>query len=271
LPAVANLGTNPTFVEQGALSLDPAKGVTADDLAPLLAVDTRQRLSIEHAPELTATSVVAAADRALGGLGGRMVAIEGFDIAGPVGVAVARALFARGARIVCIATAVGSAQSTDGFDPEALAASFAEHEGALVNELGVDVGKAWAATAAEADLLLVGSKAGAVTHDNAAYVNAKAVVPIGRVPVTAKALAMLRRAGTVVVPDFVSLAGPGFAAWPDGEPSTEDVIHAITDSVRSVMGETLSHDDGPLLACCYRAETFLRTWQETLPFGRPLA
>jgi hypothetical protein len=38
-----------------------------------------------------------------------------------------------------------------------------------------------------------------------------------------------------------------------------------------VLDEVLEHEKGPLLAACYRAETFLRTWRETLPFGRPLA
>ena len=30
-------------------------------------------------------------------------------------------------------------------------------------------------------------------------------------------------------------------------------------------------DDGPFLGACYAAEAFLSTWQDELPFGRPLA
>ena len=41
--------------------------------------------------------------------------------------------------------------------------------------------------------------------------------------------------------------------------------------VEHVEVSPLAHDDGPLLAGCYQAEAYLRTWREQLPFGRPLA
>ena len=41
--------------------------------------------------------------------------------------------------------------------------------------------------------------------------------------------------------------------------------------VAAVLGEVMDHPDGPLLASCYRAEAFLATWCEQLPFGRPIA
>ena len=37
------------------------------------------------------------------------------------------------------------------------------------------------------------------------------------------------------------------------------------------MVEALTSDDGPFLGACYSAEAFLSTWQDELPFGRPLA
>jgi hypothetical protein len=43
------------------------------------------------------------------------------------------------------------------------------------------------------------------------------------------------------------------------------------EQVVAVLDEVLDHADGPLLGACYRAEAFLRTWRDTLPFGRPLA
>lgn len=262
------------LVERGSLCLDPAKGIEAGELAPLDAVDTRNPIGRTEQAALTAASVVAAAAATLGGLEQRTVAIEGFDLAGPTAVEVARLITEQGARVVALSTAGGSALSAEaGFDPAVLASTFAEHGADVVQHLGVEPGKPWVALAAEADLLLAGSKAGAITHDNAGYVKAQAVVPIGRVPVTAKALAMLRRAGTVVVPDFVSLAGPGLVAWPAaGAPgSLDDAVAGVDHAVRAVLAEVSSHDDGPLLASCYRAESFLATWQATLPFGRPLA
>ena len=64
----------------------------------------------------------------------------------------------------------------------------------------------------ECDALLVAGKAGVLEHDLAATVRAKVVVPLTPVPVTARALAVLGRAGVVVVPDFLSTAAPLLAA-----------------------------------------------------------
>lgn len=98
------------------------------------------------------------------------------------------------------------------------------------------------------------------------------VVPSGPTPVTAKALARLRRAGKVVVPDFVSTAGPLFAGWPAAGPGgPEDPARAAAEAIRGVMVDVMDHPDGPLLAACYRAEAYLATWCEQLPFGRPIA
>ncbi len=98
------------------------------------------------------------------------------------------------------------------------------------------------------------------------------VVPSGPTPVTAKALARLRRADKVVVPDFVSTAGPLFAGWPaPGAGASTDPARAAAEAIRAVMGEVIDHPEGPLLAACYRAEAYLATWCEQLPFGRPIA
>ena len=64
-----------------------------------------------------------------------------------------------------------------------------------------------AAFDADCDVLLVAGKAGVLEHDLAATVKAKVVVPLTPVPVTARALAILGRAGVVVVPDFLATAG----------------------------------------------------------------
>ncbi|MFP5254807.1 MAG: hypothetical protein ACLGI8_03045 [Acidimicrobiia bacterium] len=117
---------------------------------------------------------------------------------------------------------------------------------------------------ADCDVLLVAGKAGALEHDLAATVKARVVVPLTPVPVTARALAVLGRGGTVVVPDFLSTAAPLLAAFaPDGgEP-----LERVETSVAELAGE----GTGLWMAACLRAEGFLRTWQSELPFGRPLA
>jgi glutamate dehydrogenase/leucine dehydrogenase len=259
-------------VRAGGLCLDPAKGLTEADFEPLTAADARVELARTAAPELTAAGVVAATDATLGGLDGRTVAIEGLDAVGVPAVEALRGLSAAGAEVMVVGTSAGTAVLDTPADPAALADGWAEHGAGIVGQLVAEPGPAWRAIGAEVDILLVGSKAGVLTHDNTGHVRADLVVPVGRVPVTAKALAELRRQDTVVLPDFVTLAGPGLVAW--HEPTLTDVGQAVSlvdEAVRSVLGEVGGHEQGPLLAACYRAEAFLHTWRDTLPFGRPLA
>ena len=79
----------------------------------------------------------------------------------------------------------------------------------------------------------------------------------------------MRRAGRVVVPDFISTAGSLFAGWPS--PGGGDPAAVAAADIAATLTEVLDHEDGPLLAACYRAETYLRSWRDALPFGRPLA
>jgi glutamate dehydrogenase/leucine dehydrogenase len=117
---------------------------------------------------------------------------------------------------------------------------------------------------AECDVLLVAGKAGMLEHDLAATVRARVVVPLTPVPVTARALAVLGRAGIVVVPDFVSTAAPLLAAF---DPEGGDAMERVHVSVAELAGEGTNL----WMACALRAEQLLRTWQPELPFGRPLA
>ena len=117
---------------------------------------------------------------------------------------------------------------------------------------------------AEADALLVAGKAGVLEHDLAATVRAKVVVPLTPAPVTARALAVLGRAGAVVVPDFLATAGPLLAAL---APDAGDPMLRVHDAVAALAGE----GTGMWLAAAERAETGLSAWQAELPFGRPLA
>jgi hypothetical protein len=90
------------------------------------------------------------------------------------------------------------------------------------------------------------------------------VVPLSPAPVTARALAILGRAGAVVVPDFLSTAAPLLAAVaPDGG----DPVLRVHDAVAAVAGE----GTGMWMAAVAQAEAHLGSWQDALPFGRPLA
>jgi len=222
-------------VRSGELSLDPGKGVSAEDLAPLAEVDQRSPLLREARPhgtladELLATSVVAAASAAVGGLDGRRVAIEG------------------------------------GGDHLPALQALLESAGASVVASGPD------ALTTEAEVLLAGSKAGVVDHTVAEQLPHRVIVPHAPIPVTAKGLAVATRRGIVVLPDFLTTSGPLHAFRPEGTPTADDLLEQANAHAAGLTSELLDHPEGPLLGACYRAEDFLRTWQEQLPFGRPLA
>jgi glutamate dehydrogenase/leucine dehydrogenase len=117
---------------------------------------------------------------------------------------------------------------------------------------------------AAADALLVAGKAGVLEHDLAVTVQAKLVVPLTPAPVTARALAILGRAGVTVVPDFLATAAPLLAAV---DPDGGDPMQRVHDAVAAIAGE----GPGAWMAAVAKAEDHLRTWQDALPFGRPLA
>jgi hypothetical protein len=220
-------------VAAGSLLLEPGRGIGPDDLAELRAADPRPAEWWDQRVALRAVGVAAAAAAACGGsLDGRTVAVEGYDDSAP---ALLEALTARGATIV-----------------------------------GGEPGPAAQVMRAAAHVLVLGSKVGLIDHDAAPGVQAEVVVPSGPLPVTAKALAALGRAGVVVLPDFVTTAGH-LAAWPaDGAPLPADLPAAAAELVAAVVAGVLDHPKGPVLGACEQAEAFLETWVDELPFGRPI-
>jgi glutamate dehydrogenase/leucine dehydrogenase len=132
----------------------------------------------------------------------------------------------------------------------------ASDKGATVaDDAGVD---------ASADALLVAGKTGVIDHDAAESVKTQLVVPLTPLPVTAKAYAAFRRADIVYVPDFIALAAPVLAAL---DSKGSDPV----ERVRSLMQQLVSEGPNAWLVAVGLAEAFLATWQDALPFGRPLA
>jgi hypothetical protein len=126
----------------------------------------------------------------------------------------------------------------------------------VVDDSGID---------ATADALLVAGKTGVIDHEAAESVKAQVVVPLTPLPVTAKAYAALRRADIVYVPDFIALAAPLLATF-DPMATTDPV-----ERVRELMQQVATEGPNAWLVAIGLAEAFLSTWQDTLPFGRPLA
>ena len=118
---------------------------------------------------------------------------------------------------------------------------------------------------ATADALLVAGKTGVIDHEGAASVKARVVVPLTPLPVTAKAYAEFRRADIVYVPDFIALAAPLLAAF-DAATTTDPV-----ERVHLLMQTIAAEGPNAWLVAIGLAEAFLSTWQDALPFGRPLA
>lgn len=259
------------LVPDGTYLPDAAKGVADADLAPLRDSDPRTTTRLgAFAADCDGLSAAVAADAAAG-LVGRTAIIEGFSATGP---ALAEAVSQRGGRIVGLATAEGSLVNTDGFDPVALAEAWAEHGDEALGALAGSedgLGKPGALWGVDADIVFAGSKMGIVDHGVAAGLGCRALVPSGRLAFTSKALAVCRRGGVAAVPDFVALAGSSIAAWSSPDAGDGEVHAEITATVAALMADALSSDDGPFLGACYGAEAFLSTWQDELPFGRPLA
>ncbi|MFZ4517862.1 MAG: hypothetical protein ACOYOP_05715 [Microthrixaceae bacterium] len=259
-------------VASGALLLDPAKGVGADDLGPLLAADGRPdwlgrtQGAGTVTDHLFGVGVAASAAAAVGDLDGRTVVIEGAGAAGP---ALVEALAARGAKVVAVATASGCAD-TSGLDAAALVEAWSGAGEGLPGTLGSELPAA-AALTIDADVLVCGSKVGLIDHEAAASVAARVVVPCGPLPVTARGLAVARRRDITVLPDFVTTAGPLLGFRPTDGAGEDTVAGEVTHRLGGIIAEVLEHPEGPVLGACYRAEEFLRTWRDELPFGRPLA
>ena len=257
------------LVAEGVYLPDAARGVSENDLSALRGADPRcvERFG-PFGAECDALSAAAASDAAVG-LDGRTVAIEGFS-------ATAAALVDRvsryGGRVVGVSSAEGFLATPDGLDPVSARQAWSEHADGALSELAVggldDSGDLWAM---DADVVFAGSKMGVVDHGVAEVLDCSALVPCGRLAFTAKALAVCRRRGILALADFVSLAGSTIAAWSPQQDDDADIHKDVADTAAALSSAACASDDGPFLGACHAAEAFLSSWQDELPFGRPLA
>jgi hypothetical protein len=232
--------------EAGSLHLLEGKGLAEGTLAalnppkPAGTTTTTSRLSP------TTAGVLAACEWAVGGdLDGARVAIE---------------------------------QTETGPAPSDLAAAATDRGAVIVDVAGIDT-KPWLIWGADADLILPGSKPGVLTHQGAAMVTARAVVPWGPIPVTTKALATLMAAGVLYVPDFLSAHGEvlvGHVAGVDalsagGHSNGGAPIGELQARTTNALQTADASNEPLFVAACGIAEDRLRQWRDALPFGRPLA
>lgn len=257
----------------GSLMLDAGKGVEAEALAELQAADPRSDALLRQIDGIANRChldglCAAAAAGVVQDLEGQRLAIENFTDCGP---SLARSAAARGARITAVATAEGLASNADGFDVEALVQAHAEHGADMIGTLTNEPEPFWKILGADVDVLFAGSKMGLIDHKNAEAIQASLVVPTGSIPYTTKAAIMLERADVTVLPDFVTTAGPLFAGMPPGDDDQASIEATATSQVVALTETILGQSRSPILEACHRAESFLATWRDELPFGRPFA
>jgi len=155
--------------------------------------------------------------------------------------------------------------ATGGLDGRRVAIEFDAGAGealtAALGAAGAEVVASGAdALTTEADVLLFGSKVGVVDHHLAAELPHRVLVPTGDLAFTPRALAVASRRDITVLPDFLTTAGP-LAARAGRDPG---------EALAALTAEVLAHAEGPVLGACIRAEAFLSTWVDELPFGRPI-
>ena len=194
--AISSFATELAEDSFATVHLSAGRGVSADALAGLRSRDPRPEAWWSDRNALTAAGIVAAADRALGGLSGRTVAIETFDAMSSSLIELFRTA---GATVV---------------EPDV-----SEDANAVLH--------------ADVEILVAGSKVGLIGLANADNVKARMIVPSGPMPVSAKALASFGRSGVVVLPDFVTTSGH-LAAWPvDG--SSTDPAALVGDAIAQII------------------------------------
>lgn len=260
-------------VASGRLMIDPGKGVDPSALDHLADADNRSSArrrvvdGLANSVHLTGLGAVVCAEAAHP-LDGASVAIDHFENAGP---AIARAVAARGGRVTAVSTSAGSATAADGFDIDALIQALASDGPGMVNNFAEEPDPVWKLLGADVQVLFGGSKMGLIDHKGAEFVKAKVMVPTAPIPYTTKGAITMERNGTQVLPDFVTTAGSIFADVPAGGDDQETIERTASEALTTLTSAVVAGSDSAILEGCKRAESFLATWRETLPFGRPFA
>ncbi|MGH3394841.1 MAG: Glu/Leu/Phe/Val dehydrogenase dimerization domain-containing protein [Streptosporangiaceae bacterium] len=254
------------LTDSGRFLTGPDMGTFEEDFAPLRARQAAPAAigavvdGVPFEDVLTGYGVAVAAQTALGGdWPGRSVAIEGF---GKVGGGVAAEVARRGGRVVAVSTVRGCLADPAGLDTGRLLALRREHGDACVEHYGRPVAPPPALFTTEADVLVPGTRPGAISRAVARALPAsvRVVAPAANVPYTRAGAEVLQQRGIAALPDFVCNAGAviGYRSAPDDTP--RQVLAAAGATIADLIGEALSHPGGPLAGACEQAAGFLRGW-----------
>ncbi len=219
-------------------------GTTLDDLRAIMRGAGRplpeKQIDGSYVTALTVFETLRQSVQFTGGsLAGQRVALEGF---GKVASQIAQFLAEAGARIVALSTLEGALANEAGLDVRRLLALKAVHGDSLVRyypggqPLAPEQLFTW-----PVDVVIPGARPGVIHAGNADQVQARWLVPISNVPVTADAEQRLLARGVLVLPDFVANCGGILASamLSDGF-DLDDARRLVTTTFAQVVHELLA-------------------------------
>jgi len=140
-----------------------------------------------------------------GGLDGKRVVVQGL---GNVGYHAAKFLRDEdGSRIICVIERDGALVDESGLDVDAVRDWIGSHDGLRGYPGGNYVEDGARALEHECDILIPAALGGVIHADNASAIKASLIIEAANGPVTAGADEILRKKGTVIIPDMYANAG----------------------------------------------------------------
>ena len=127
-----------------------------------------------------------------------------------------------------------------------------------------------AALTSGADAVLIRGSTGTLDHEVVAETNVGRIIALDPLLTTARALAVASRRGSIIVPDFLTAAGPYLAAL-SALDSLEELVDEVTPATNTALDRIGEAGVDMFVRASELAEDHLRTWTSDLPFGRPLA
>lgn len=249
--AGAAVGIRPRLIDTTA-ETDARARTELAELAPSVTPDG----SPDEASSVARTAAAAVAAWS-GGLAGTAVAVEGF---GACSQAFARAVVARGARLVAVSTSAGAVADNAGLDPVELATARDRDGELFVTSLGLELHDPDELHELTVDVLALAGPPAAVDEHRAATMRAGVVVPLTPGPYTAAGLEQLRRRRVVALPDFVTTAGPFLEAYAPRGLSDEERRARAERLVTERMDAARRAKIDPHRYVTTLADTFLTTW-----------
>ena len=195
-----------------------------------------------------------------------------------MGASIARALAARGGRVVAVSTLAGCIACAPGeaLHLSELLEARAEWGDRLVERLGLPVKPRRALWSVECDALVPGARPGAIDQHVARVVGARTVVPVANAPYTEAGLRTLEARGIVAHADFVASGGGAMAYLSPRVARAADVDEArvaVDDIMGTIVRRAACDARGAYAGAVAIAEDFLRSWapESDWPPTPPLA